>query len=54
MGVSAIILMTFLIGIVLLVIGFISKNKSLKLISLIPLVISIIIFLLVWNALSYM
>lgn len=54
MGISGIILITFLLAIVLLVAGFITKSRVLKIISIAAFVISIGLFLLVWNALSYM
>jgi len=54
MGISGIILMIFCFAIILLIIGFIKKNRTLKFISIGAFVISIGLFLLVWNALSYM
>lgn len=54
MGISGIILITFLIAIIFLIIGFVKRNRMLKVISIIAFAISIGLFLLVWNALNYM
>lgn len=54
MGISGIILIIFLFAVVLLIAGIIKKNKVLKIVSTVAFVVSIGLFLLVWNALSYM
>lgn len=54
MGISGIILITFILAIILLVVGFIIKSRVIKIISIAAFAISIGLFLLVWNALSYM
>ncbi len=54
MGISGVILIAFLVGIIFLTVGFIKRNRILKFISIIAFAISIGLFLLVWNALSYM
>lgn len=54
MGISGFIIITFLSAIIILIIGFAKKSRILRIISLITFAISIGLFLLVWNALSYM
>ena len=54
MGISGIILMIFFFALILLIAGFIKKSKILKIISIGAFIVSIGLFLLVWNALSYM
>lgn len=54
MGISGIILITFLLAIIFLIVGFIKKNRVLKIISIVAFVVSIGLFLLVWNTLSCM
>ncbi|CAK7026381.1 hypothetical protein KQI38_09160 [Tissierella carlieri] len=54
MGISGIILIMFLAAIMLLIAGLIKRDKVFKSISAILFVLSIALFLLVWNALSYM
>jgi hypothetical protein len=54
MGISGIILITFLSAVILLIIGFAKKSSILKITSILAFAISIGLFLLVWNALSYM
>jgi len=54
MGISGLILIALLFGIIFLVIGFVMRNRILKLISIIAFAISIGLFLLVWYALGYM
>lgn len=54
MGISGIILITFLFAVILLISGLIKKNRFLKVTSLVLFITSIGLFMLVWIALSHM